>query len=78
MQEWITAHPRTIVHGDFRMDNLFFGQREGDAPVVIVDWQGTLRGKGAHDLAYFLSQSMPVADRRANERDLVAGAGTPG
>jgi hypothetical protein len=72
MQEWITAHPRTIVHGDFRMDNLFFGQRDGDAPVVIVDWQGTLRGKGAHDLAYFLSQSMPVADRRANERDLVA------
>ena len=26
MQEWITDHPRTVVHGDFRMDNLFFGR----------------------------------------------------
>jgi hypothetical protein len=72
MQEWITAEPRTIVHGDFRMDNLFFGQDPGHSQVAICDWQGILRGKGAHDLAYFLSQSMPVEDRRAHERDLVA------
>jgi hypothetical protein len=72
MQEWITAEPRTIVHGDFRMDNLFFGQAPGQSQVAICDWQGILRGNGAHDLAYFLSQSMPVQERRAHERELVA------
>ena len=72
LQEWMTAAPRTIVHGDFRMDNMYFGQRPGQHPIVISDFQGVLRGKGAHDVAYFLSQSLPVEVRRAEERDLVA------
>jgi len=72
MQEWITAEPRTVVHGDFRMDNLYFGTNPDQVPVALGDWQGILRGNGAHDLAYFLSQSMPVEARRAHERDLVA------
>ncbi len=72
MQEWITSAPRTVVHGDYRMDNLFFGNTEGQAPVAICDWQGILRGKAAHDVAYFLSQSMPTDERRVHERDLVA------
>jgi Ecdysteroid kinase-like family len=71
MQEWITAAPRTMVHGDFRMDNLYFGLTDGQAPVALGDWQGILRGKGAHDVAYYLTQSMPVDERRAHERDLV-------
>jgi hypothetical protein len=72
LQEWMTAAPRTIVHGDFRMDNMFFGREPGQHPIVISDFQGVLRGKGAHDIAYFLSQSVPVQTRRAHERDLVA------
>jgi aminoglycoside phosphotransferase (APT) family kinase protein len=72
LQEWMTEAPRTIVHGDFRMDNMYFGNRPGQYPIAISDFQGVLRGKGAHDLAYFLSQSLPVDVRRANERDLVA------
>ena len=72
LQEWMTAAPRTVVHGDFRMDNFFFGREPGQHPIVICDFQGVLRGKGAHDLAYFLSQSVPVPTRREHERDLVA------
>jgi aminoglycoside phosphotransferase (APT) family kinase protein len=71
MQEWITAAPRTMVHGDFRMDNLYFGETGGQAPVALGDWQGILRGKGAHDVAYYLTQSMPVEERRVHERELV-------
>ncbi len=72
IQRWMTASPRTVVHGDFRMDNMFFGREPGQHPIVICDFQGVLRGKGAHDLAYFLSQSLPVEIRRLHERDLVS------
>jgi aminoglycoside phosphotransferase (APT) family kinase protein len=72
MQEWITAEPRTLVHGDFRMDNLYFGQADGQAPLALGDWQGMVRGKGAHDIAYYLTQSMPIEPRRAHERELIA------
>jgi len=71
LQEWITAPPRTIVHGDFRMDNLFFGRSPDHAPIAICDWQAPLRCKGAHDLANFLSQSLAVDVRRRRERELV-------
>jgi hypothetical protein len=72
LQEWITASPRTIAQGDFRMDNLFFGEPPDQAPIAICDWQAPLRCKGTHDLAYFLSQSVPTDVRREHERGLVA------
>jgi aminoglycoside/choline kinase family phosphotransferase len=72
LQKWATDEPRTIVQGDFRMDNLFFGTRPEHAPIALSDWQGLLRGKAAHDIAYFLSQSTPTELRREHERDLVA------
>ncbi len=71
LQEWITAEPRTIVHGDFRMGNLLFCDEAGEPPVVIVDWQGDLRAKGIQDLAYLLSQSVETELRRLHERSLV-------
>jgi len=72
MQRWLVTAPTTIVHGDFRMDNLFFGDvRAGQQPLVVIDWQGCLRSKGIRDVAYLLSQSMPIDERRASERDLV-------
>ena len=59
--------PATIVHGDFRADNLLFG---GARPVVL-DWQTAGFGAGASDLAYFLASSLPVAARRRYEEVLV-------
>jgi aminoglycoside/choline kinase family phosphotransferase len=72
LQQWATDDPRTIVQGDFRLDNLFFGTSDGQAPIALSDWQGLLRGKAAHDIAYFLSQSTPTELRRVHERELVA------
>jgi thiamine kinase-like enzyme len=72
MQQWIASPPLTVVHGDFRMDNLFFGTRPGDRAVAAVDWQGILRAKAVQDLAYLLSGSVPIEDRRTHERDLIA------
>ena len=59
--------PRTIVHGDFRADNLLFGP---DRPVVL-DWQTASFGSATSDLSYFLGSSLPVAVRQEHEQALV-------
>lgn len=68
----MTSPPLTVAHGDFRLDNLFFGTAPGHVPVAALDWQGCLRAKPVQDLAYFLSGSVPIELRRAHERDLLA------
>ena len=60
----MAAMPHTLVHFDFRADNLFF---DDDGSVVVIDWQSISQGGGAADVGYFLSQNLSTEDRRANE-----------
>jgi len=62
--------PRTIIHGDYRLDNLFFDHPDGSA-VAAIDWQIASRGRGMFDVAYFLSSSLDPEPRRAHEQRLV-------
>jgi hypothetical protein len=63
----------TVVHNDFRLDNLLFCSAPGRPPITVVDWQTVGVGAGPRDIAYFLGSSFPdPADRRACERRLVA------
>jgi hypothetical protein len=59
--------PATIVHGDFRADNLLFGRPRP----VVLDWQTCAFGAATGDLAYFLASSLPVAVRQQHEEALV-------
>jgi aminoglycoside/choline kinase family phosphotransferase len=61
--------PCTIIHGDYRLDNLFFG---GDASIAVVDWQISARARGIFDVAYFVAGTLPTEERRAKEHDLVS------
>lgn len=70
--DWMATPPLTVVHGDFRMDNLFFAGRPGQHGLIALDWQGALRGRATQDIAYFLSGSIPTDMRRAHERELIA------
>ncbi|MDP9464964.1 MAG: ecdysteroid 22-kinase family protein [Actinomycetota bacterium] len=63
--------PWTLLHQDFRCDNLFFGAAPRDASIVVIDWQGIGRGPGAYDLAYLLGGSLPIDDRRQHEERIV-------
>ena len=66
-----TPH-RTLIHFDFRADNLLFGTTDAADPVVVVDFQAMTTGLGATDLAYLIGGS--VADRStraAVEADLL-------
>jgi thiamine kinase-like enzyme len=62
------AHQLTVVHADYRLDNLVFG---ADGTVTILDWQTALVGQGAMDLASFLATSLTVDHRRAWEDELI-------
>lgn len=71
---WVqgTDTPPTVIHLDFRADNLLFGTSPEAPPLVVVDWQTVGAGLGASDIAYLVSGSCPdPADRAAQERDLV-------
>ena len=59
--------PLGLVHGDFRLDNLLFG----DGQVTVVDWQTVGWGPAMRDISYFLGNSLTTEDRRANEDELV-------
>lgn len=63
--------PATIVHGDFRLDNLLFGGPDGGPPVAVVDWQTCARGPALADLAYFIGSGLLADARRPAEHDLV-------
>ncbi len=67
----VSRHPHTFLHGDLRLDQLFFGVGPDDFPVRAVDWQLTLFGRGAYDLGYFLSQSLDTTTRRCCEAPLM-------
>jgi hypothetical protein len=63
--------PRTIMHGDYRLDNMFFGNGNGTAPLSVIDWQISSRGRGVFDVAYFMASCMEPEVRRAHEMRLL-------
>lgn len=79
--DWLDAHgadllralhseaPQTFIHGDLRLDNLFF---DATGEPIAVDWQGVSRGPGVFDVAYFLSGSLDLEISLEEERVLVA------
>ena len=71
LQDKVFARPRTLLHGDFRGENVFFGQASHHRPIAIIDWQGPILGRGMVDVALFLGQSTLTEVRRANEDDLI-------
>lgn len=72
--DWLdsTDTPDTLVHFDYRADNLLFGVDDDAPAVVVVDWQTLGASLGACDLAYLVSGSYADAGQRAaDERALV-------
>lgn len=61
----LSADPFTLIHGDFRPDNLFFGDGKTDYPVAVIDWQSPARGSPLYDVAYFISWGINAEDHDA-------------
>ncbi|MFW2828596.1 phosphotransferase [Sphingomonas sp. ID0503] len=61
----------SLIHADFRLDNMLFDANGGADPLVILDWQSVAPENPALDFAYFLGTSYPVDHRRRDEDDLL-------
>jgi hypothetical protein len=59
--------PRTVVHGDFRADNLVLDEGR----ITVLDWQTAACEPAVTDLSYFLGGSVDVQVRREIERSVV-------
>jgi Ser/Thr protein kinase RdoA (MazF antagonist) len=63
----LATEPTTMIHGDWRADNLLFGP---DGSVAAVDFQLIGTGRATYDLAYFVTQSLEPADASKHEQAL--------
>jgi hypothetical protein len=63
--------PFSIVHVDYRLDNMLFGTDAGGPSIAIVDWQSPAHSTPITDLAYFCGAGLLPEDRRRHERELV-------
>ncbi len=63
--------PMTLLHGDYRLENMLFGDGPGAPPLTTVDWQTVSIGPGPSDAAYFLGAGLKTELRREHERELL-------
>jgi aminoglycoside phosphotransferase (APT) family kinase protein len=63
----LAAAPNTLVHGDYRADNILF---DPQGEIALLDFQLIGSGSGAYDLAYFVTQSLDLAVATEHERAL--------
>ena len=58
----------TLVHGDYRLDNMMFG---GPYPLAVVDWQSPAFDCALGDVSYFMGTSIIEDERGKLEEELV-------
>jgi hypothetical protein len=63
--------PLTVLHGDYRTDNMLFDAAGGTIPLAVVDWQTIVTGPAMADVAFLLGASLDPAERRLHESGLV-------
>ena len=61
--------PQTLLHSDVHLGNWYM---TGDGHMGLGDWGCVMKGNWARDLAYALSGTLTVENRRAWERDLIS------
>jgi hypothetical protein len=59
--------PKTVVHGDTHIGNLFFDQDR----VGFLDWGVIKASAPLRDVSYFLALALSIDDRRTHERELI-------
>lgn len=65
------ADPFSLVHTDYRLDNMLFATEAGGPPITVVDWQTAAIGSPLSDVAFFIGAGLHVKERRAHEEELV-------
>ena len=67
LEEQWAREPRTLIHGDAHLGNMYFQ----DGQAGLLDWQVTQLGQGMRDISYFLINSMSEELRLAHQEELI-------
>lgn len=69
----LASPPFTLVHGDFKLGNIFFDDLvEPENSVIAYDWQVAGRFRSASDVGLFILQSFTTDSRRKLEHQLLS------
>jgi thiamine kinase-like enzyme len=60
--------PHTIIHCDVHLGNWYM---TGEGKMGLLDWQCIAKGHWSRDVAYAITATLPIEDRRAWERKLI-------
>ena len=60
--------PKTLIHIDYRLDNMMFG---GPYQLAVVDWQSCAFGCPLNDVSYFMGTSLEPEIRLERETELL-------
>ena len=71
IKDKLSDHPRTIIHGDYRLDNCFLGSSVNSQSMVVFDWEFCAIGRGTYDAATFISEAFSPQQRRKVETGLL-------
>ncbi|MCY4365623.1 MAG: phosphotransferase [Chloroflexi bacterium] len=71
VKSMLAESPRTIVHGDFRLDNFYYPADAASPAPLVLDWEYCGIGRGVFDLATFVCEAFPPAQRRREEWGLL-------
>jgi aminoglycoside phosphotransferase (APT) family kinase protein len=66
-----TEHPHTLVHGDYKLDNVMFGPNRPVDLVAVFDWEMATRGDPRFDLGWMLSYWRDPKDPEPDFEELV-------
>jgi thiamine kinase-like enzyme len=69
LTEKLGEESTTLLHGDFRLDNICFDDAKGE--ILLFDWQTMSNGPGGLDLAYFLSAALPIGTGEEKINELI-------
>lgn len=61
----------SLVHVDYRLDNMLIDSRPSPPQITVVDWQSVTLGNPLSDVAYFLGAGMLPDTRRTVEEGIV-------
>ena len=67
LEEQWAREPRTLIHGDAHLGNMYFQ----DGQAGLLDWQVTQLGQGMRDISYYLINSMSEELRLAHQEELI-------
>ncbi|MFB6310132.1 MAG: phosphotransferase family protein [Salinirussus sp.] len=75
---WLEAHcpedhPATLVHGDYKLDNVMFGPERPVELVAVFDWELATRGDPRQDLGWMLTYWRDAKDPDPGYAELMPG-----